>query len=276
MTQAKVAPPFDPESALPSLIKALRARGVLKKADLKALKVPTPDQDRVLGRLEGEGFEAVKGGVRVPLSLQIMTLVQERGVLGWPLGKQVKGATPRECKAAVMDLAREGSVHLLVRGKVEAIAGRDTPALGRDEMRALGQLVVSVQKAMRAKPLPHTLLREDVRELLLDLVQPPHREAAAQVRPGESSLVERLVRETLRLRVPESGLCPVPELVLACLPDHSLTRIHEALFQAVRERRIELRPEAGMDRLGELELALCPAGLQETRLSWARILEPAP
>jgi len=45
---------------------------------------------------------------------------------------------------------------------------------------------------------------------------------------------------------------------------------HAALREAIRTGTIELRPESGMNRLSVLELALCPEGWQETRLSWTR------
>jgi hypothetical protein len=117
-----------------------------------------------------------------------------------------------------------------------------------------------------------------VRELLLDLVKVSPKAAApgASIPDPSTGLADRLVIEAHRLLRPDMGLCFVPELVVACLWEHSLARIHEALSLAVREHRIELRPEAGMNRLSALELALCPEGLWETRLSWARPLESKP
>jgi hypothetical protein len=218
--------------------------------------------------------------VRVPLQLQLETLLNVRTVIVGPLGKHLKGGSPKEYKELLTELARDGRIHLLIRGKVEAITGGDTPVLSREEMRGLGQLIGSVQKALKGKPVPRTLLREDVRELLLDLVKPSPEPAAVTANiPGPqplSHLVDRLASEAHRLLKTDMGLCFVPDLVLACLPEHSLLRIHEALSLAVRERRIELRPESGMNRLSPLELALCPEGLQGTRLSWARPLEPRP
>jgi hypothetical protein len=42
------------------------------------------------------------------------------------------------------------------------------------------------------------------------------------------------------------------------------------LMRAARSELIELRPEGGLGRLSEEELALCPPGPAGTRLSWAR------
>jgi hypothetical protein len=265
---------FDPEAVVPDLVKAAAARGLLRKADLKAFQVPVPWRQKVLDRLQAEGLEPVKGGVRVPLRAQILELVRERKVVTWPPRGLVRGGTARECRAALLDLARAGQVRLLVRGRAEAVAAPAVAVLEREELRALKQLLPSVQKALRGKPLERTLLRGDVQELLMDLVRPPAPVAAIQ--PPAGALADRLVREAARLRDPQSGLCPVPALVLTCLGEHTLTAVHEALFQGVRSRRLELRPESGMARLHPAELALCPVGLQNCRLSWARLLPTAP
>jgi len=268
MAKPKAAPPFDLERSLVALVEAIRARGFLKTAELKKFMVPPERQGEVLERLAAEGFEPMASGVRVPLRLQLETLLQQRGVLAWPPGKLLKGGSPKEYKALVLDLARAGELHLLVRGRAEAVAGREAAVLDREEMQTLRPLALAVQKALKARPLPRTLLRADLREVLLDLLQPGE--------APEPALVERLVRECAGRLEADRPLCFVPDLVLECLQDHSLARIHAALFQAVRQGRLELRPESGVHRLSGLELALCPPGLQGTRLSWARPLEPRP
>ena len=272
MAKPKPAPPFDLEHSIAALVEAIPARGFLKTTELKKFMVPPEHQGAVLERLAAEGFEPMTGGVRVPLRRQLETLLQARGVLAWPPGRLLKGGTPKEYKALATDLARAGSLHLLVRGKAEAVAGPEVEVLSREEMQTLRPLALEVQKALKAKPLPRTLLRADLRELLLDLLQPA--EAGAGAPPPD--LADRLVQECLGRLDPELRLCFVPGLVMACLPDHSLTRIHAALVQAARQGRLELRPESGVHRLSELELALCPPGLQGTRLSWVRPLEPRP
>lgn len=277
MPKPKDTPVFDLDAAMPALVSVLQTRRMLKKSELKAFQVPTGLHQQVLDRLVGTGFEGIKNGVRVPLRLQLITLLQERMLVSGALGKHLKGGSPKEYKVLLNDLAKEGSIHLLVRGKVEAVTGEETPVLSREAMRALGQLAVSVQKALRGKPMPRTLLEEDVRELLLDLVRPSGSSVVVATEspdpPLLPGLVDLLVIEAHRLLKPDMGLCFVPDLVLSQLPKYSLSRIQAALVLAVRERRIELRPEAGMNRLSPLELALCPEGLQETRLSWARPLE---
>ncbi len=277
MPKPKLSPVFDLDAAMPAMVSALQTRWILKKSELKAFKVPAGLQEQVLDQLVVKGFEAIKGGVRMSLQLQLEALLHERTVLSGSLGKHLKGGSPKEYKALLNDLAKEGSIHLLVRGKAEAVTGGATPVLSQEEMRALGQLAVSIQKALKGKPMPRTLLQEDIRELLLDLVKPTATVVAGAAEgpdpPLLPGLVDRLVSAAQRFLKPNLGLCFVPDLVLALLPEQSLSRIHAALLQAVRERRIELRPEAGMNRLSPLELALCPEGLQATRLSWARPLE---
>jgi hypothetical protein len=140
--------------------------------------------------------------------------------------------------------------------------------MNRDEMRVLGQLAQTVLKALKGRPLQRTLLREDLQELLMDLVSPD--------RPVSRALPDRLVQDAARLRRLDTGLCFVPELVLASLAEHSLAEVHEALVQGVQDGRLELRPESGMNRLTALESALCPEGWQGTRLSWARSLVTTP
>ena len=285
MRKSKIVPCFELEAALPALVTALRTRLVLKQAQLKTLKVPAPFLEPVLARLVQEGFEPIVGGVRVPLSSQLEALLASRTVISGPLGKLLKGGSPKEYKELVLAQARAGGLRLLVRGKAEAIAGRQAKVLAPEAMRALGAFALSVQKALRSKPLPRALLQEDVQELLLDLVQSgparpesaPGAEPVAQSgQPEREELVELLVAQAGRLLQPELQLCFVPDLVLALLPDHGLARVHEALAQAVRRGRLELRPESGMNRLSQVELALCPPGLQGSRLSWVRPLEPRP
>ena len=273
MPKPKDTVAFDMEAAIPAMVATLRMRLVLKKSDLKVFQVPAAVQEQVLSRLAQEGFETIKNGVRVPLRLQLETLLQERNVLEGPIGRYLKGGTPKLYRELLNDLAREGSIHLLIRGKAEAVTGRNTPVLGREELRALGQLATSVQKAQKSRPMARTLLREDVLGAFSDLGVPPP-DAGNTRRPSDTSgLMGHLLEESRRLLKPDVGLCFVPELVMSCLQDHSLRSVHEGLWQAVRDRRLELRPESGMNRLSALELSLCPEGLQGSRLSWARPLE---
>jgi hypothetical protein len=137
MTKPKEPPTFDLDGALPTLVSALQTRRVLKKTQLKGFKVPASLQEQVLARLGDSGYEAIKGGVRVPLRVQLENLLTERTVLSGPLGKQLHGATAAECKALLADLARTGRIQLLIRGKVEAITAGEAQVLSREEMRAL-------------------------------------------------------------------------------------------------------------------------------------------
>jgi hypothetical protein len=62
----------------------------------------------------------------------------------------------------------------------------------------------------------------------------------------------------------------VPAIVRRLSAAMPLPDALELLMRAARRELIELRPEGGLGRLSEEELALCPPGPAGTRLSWAR------
>jgi hypothetical protein len=69
-----------------------------------------------------------------------------------------------------------------------------------------------------------------------------------------------------------TGLSFVPRVMQQLIPHMQAAVAHQVLLTAARDERIELRPEGGLARLTEEELALCPPGPGGTRLSWARRL----
>ena len=89
---------------------------------------------------------------------------------------------------------------------------------------------------------------------------------------GKKRSLEDLVVARLSKHVqPSVGLSYVPDTVRA-LSKHGISAVQAAILDAARAGRIELRPEGGLNRLSREDLALCPSGLQDTKLSWARIL----
>ncbi len=96
----------------------------------------------------------------------------------------------------------------------------------------------------------------------------------SEVERGRGGIPDAMiVAETRRLGRPNlGGLCFVPDLVMTLLQHANLPEVHAALIASVRAGTLELRPESGVHRLSGLELALCPRGIQETWLSWARCL----
>jgi len=258
----------DLEARLPELREAALGRGVLRARDLAG--IPAAWRAQAFDALARGGLERLKTGVRMPLSRQLATLLRERGPLPVAqLARALHGASAREAKAAATSAAREGAAVLAVRGRVAVLLPAGAPALPRGELAALQRACTDLAGRCRQalKLAPATLLRDDVRALLLDFVAAA---AAAPRSPPPADVVA-----VLRHHVREStGLAFVPDLVRA-LSHRGVDAVHAALVEAARTGRIELQPESGMGRLNAEELDLCPPGPQGTRLSWARILEGA-
>ena len=128
-----------------------------------------------------------------------------------------------------------------------------------------GGVARRLEDQARREDLP---MWEVVARLIGDGTPAPAKLRAAA--PGRSGITQALLAtEIQRLTRPTLGLCFVPDLVMALLQHGSLPQVHAALLEA-NGRTLELRPESGLNRLSALELALCPQGLQETRLSWTR------
>jgi hypothetical protein len=69
------------------------------------------------------------------------------------------------------------------------------------------------------------------------------------------------------------GLAFVPRVIGNLAPELSAESVREALLEAARAGRIELRPEGGLARLSAAELEVCPKGAMGAALAWARSLE---
>jgi hypothetical protein len=120
---------------------------------------------------------------------------------------------------------------------------------------------VGARSARALRKSQRTLLVDDVRKELLDLVAPQRQAVDADL----------VVSELTRHIRPAVGLSFVPDAVRA-LAAHGVAAVQTALIDAARAGRIELQPESGLNRLSQAELDLCPPGPQGTRLSWARLL----
>ncbi|OQA38220.1 MAG: hypothetical protein BWY56_00276 [Acidobacteria bacterium ADurb.Bin340] len=274
MARAKQLPPFDFEATVAKLVAELKQSWLLKQTKLKPLGVPASAQEAILERLQREGFEPIKGGLRMPLAQQWNALLDGQEVLGGPLAKKFKGATAKEVKALLENQLKGKQVYRVLRGKVEAYTRHGDRVLTPQELRVLATLTQTLQKAARAKPVPMTLLREDLRELLLDLLAP----GEPQGTPAQETadLEDRVVEACRRMTRPDMGLCFIPDLVRALLDQAPLAAIYGALRKALHQERIELRPESGLNRLTSEELQLCPEGPMGTRYSWARLREARP
>ncbi|HEY6912657.1 MAG TPA: hypothetical protein VI356_24960 [Myxococcales bacterium] len=247
----------------PRLREQLVQQGLLRATELTRAGVPRAQHAEAIARLRAAGFEALKSGVRVPLRRQIEKLLGERQLIPLAqLSRALKGTTQKEARAEAENAVREGAARIAIRGKIEVLAALPVKTLSREQLSALANAGALGARALR-KP-PRTLLLDDVREQLFDLVGPQQQALDADL----------LVSELTRHVRPAVGLSFVPDAVRA-LAAHGIAAVQTALIDAARAGRIELQPESGLNRLSQAELELCPPGPQGTRLSWARLLERA-
>ena len=259
---------IDLDAALPAVRDLLNRDKAVNAAALTRAGVPRAQQGDLLSRLDSEGFERTKGGVRVPLRRQLLAVLEERQTIPLAqLAKLVRGAPQKEAKAAAAALVSEGAARAVLRGKIEAIASTGVPTVSREQLaslaRACKQLGALAAKALKRSEM--TLLQEDVREQLLEFVPAP------RARPPGPSLAEAVLTELGRHVRGSVGLSFVPDAVRA-LSSHGVPAVHAVLLDAARSGAIELQPDSGLDRLSAEEVELCPPGPQGTRLSWARLL----
>jgi hypothetical protein len=235
-------------------------QGLLRTAELTKAGIPKAQHPDAIARMRAAGFEQVKAGVRVPLRRQMETLLAERQLVPLAqLGKALKGTTQKEAKAEAEGMVREGAARIVIRGRIEVLAAASLKTVSREQLAALADVGARSAKALRK--LQRTLLLDDLRQQLLDLLAPPRQALDADL----------VVSELMRHVRPAVGLSFVPDAVRA-LAAHGIPAVQTALIDAARTGRIELQPEAGLNRLSQAELDLCPPGPQGTRLSWARLL----
>jgi hypothetical protein len=224
----RTAPTLDLESVLPTLREALRRRRVLKASELGKLGVPAAQRSELLARLVSEGAEATKSGVRLPLRQQLVEAVEARGMLPLAtLARLLAGATQAEAKAMAETLVREGACQLVVRGKAEVLAVAGARVLDPTELRSLARttkaLAAQADKALKGRALGKTLLRDDVREALLEFVatrsEPGERAVGRSDSRGLAGRVVAAVATGLRV---DLGLCYVPDVVRALLDRKSV------------------------------------------------------
>lgn len=267
--KTKVPEP-DTESLLPQARNRLQAQGVLKIKDLKALGATSSiRQTELIAILARVGFEPIKGGIRLNLRSQIQAVIRERSYVNpKELGQLVQGATQTEVKALGAQMVKEGGLRWALRGKVEYLCDASVDLLEVAELRKLKAMGEVAGKLLKAAQ-PKSLLRSDVREELLDVLE--HQRAKTT---PKRDLHTQMLEEIRRLSPKHRGLCFVPDLVRALGKDWSLAEIHASLLQAAKNRQIELQMDAGVNLLKEEEQALCPKETYYGRpLSWARILE---
>jgi len=151
--------------------------------------------------------------------------------------------------------------------------------LGTTEQRALLEPVTELATLLKAagRKKGATLLASDVNSLLsrIAALAAPAPKGAASPR-SSTGIAENGLGQVLAAldatREERTGLSFVPRVVQQLIPHMHAAVAHQMLLTAARDELIELRPEGGLGRLTEEELALCPPGPGGTRLSWARRL----
>jgi hypothetical protein len=275
LSKPRAAKTVDLALMVPRVAERLRSDRFLNAASLAKAGIPKAQQGEAIASLLQQGFErSGKAGVRVALRDQLRELLAARGSVPLKgLFRATAGAPQKEAKLAAEALVKDGAAVLVIRGKVEALVATSTQVLSRTELQALLNACKQLQKQTGAAlrgATPKTLLRDDVRALLLDLVS--HRSTPERQPPLADAVLQQL-KQAVRASV---GLAFVPDAVRALTAAHDLKSVQDALLDAARAGRIELQPESGVGRLSAEELALCPPGPEGTRLSWARFLFETP
>jgi hypothetical protein len=277
-TKGRAAP--DAKQLLDAARAVLQREGVVKMTALG----PAATRAALAAELAKEGYEATKSVVRRPLGDQLAAALADGAFV--PLkavASVVSGATAAEAKRAATALVAKGGAKLVLRGTAEVLVPAMAPVLSREQLARFGRLAKVVAKAAASKS-GASVLQVDMVEALGEVVPgitvsgrgaervERRPEGAAPPRDGSGKLTHLLstLEET---RDPQTGLSFVPAIVARLEPEIGAEAVRALLVSAATNGVIELRPEGGIGRLSEQELAVCPPGPQGTRLSWARRLE---
>jgi hypothetical protein len=211
----------------------------------------------------------------------------------------VRGASRAELAHAVDAQVARGELRRILRGRLEYVVGARHAVLGERRLEALRGTFSDLAKMLDAasKKKNVGLLASDIEQMLSaaqrvleeDSAPRPVEEAAADeavtapapavapreavaapaAAPSNDPLVV-LLAALDAARDAGSGMSFVPAIVRGLSAAMPVSEALELLMRAARRELIELRPEGGLGRLSNEELALCPAGPAGTRLSWAR------
>jgi len=259
----------------------LLAEGAVKLSSLQ----PKSARESLQARLVAEGFEASTSWLRRPLAEQLNeVLAQGATVAKKSLASAVRGASSAELNQALVEAERAGRLRRVLRGKLEAFTGADTPVLAAEQISGLRKLLSGLEKALgqAARKKGMTLLSSDVAETieevrrLLSPAQRQHADSPSEAATEPAQDVASLLAALDATRDERTGLSFVPKLVTRLLPAMPLAVAQSVLLAAARRELIELRPEGGLNRLAPEELELCPPGPGGTRLSWARRMDSQP
>jgi hypothetical protein len=233
---------------------------------------PKSVRDAVIAALAAQGFEQTKSSLRVPLLAQLQSALEHGAMISLSaLPAHVRGATKAELKSAVESAVRDGAVHRVLRGRAESVVAVGAPVLPPETMDVLstqlGELAKVLEKAHKTRDL--SLLTADVREALEKALSALP--VAAKKKPAATAL-DRVLQTVDSVRDSKTGLSFIPQVLTELAKTMDAKVATDALLEAAASDLLELRPEGGLARLSQVELALCPPGPQGTRLSWARRL----
>jgi hypothetical protein len=268
--KAKPAPAPNLAALTKEAEEALSEQGLLKLTSIK----PPAIREAVVATLVKQGFELTKTHLRIPLAEQLRSALAHGATISISgLPAHVRGATKTELKAAVERAVRDGIVHRVLRGQAESVVAAGAAVLSPeliDRLSArLDHLFKALTKARKGAGL--TLLALDVTEALNAaqdvLPKPPNKKSDSAF-----TAIDRVLQTVDAVRDSQTGLSFVPQVVTQLAKTMDAKAATQALLEAAENDLLELRPEGGLARLTQAELALCPPGPQGTRLSWARRL----
>jgi len=267
MRRTKAAPdPGEIERALASVRRIIASEGSLARSKLSKLGLPKGSQAEAIEQLEREGVEVMPKLLRVPLETQLDAALRDGAVLSLrSIHNAVSGGNKREVAAAARALVRADRALLVMRGKELVLSAPRSDVLTDKDLAQLERTVSALGKTVKdARKNKATLLQADVRDALAPFTLSPRpRMQTADV------LVEA------RKHALAGGLVFVPALVRALGGNSARAAVHDALRDAANRGLVELRPESGLGRLSEEDLAFCIPGPQGSHLSWARPIEEA-
>lgn len=279
----------------------LRQRLLRERAvKLSALK-PASLRDEIVERLVAAGFELGAAFVRQPLAKQLHdALSREEAIAVSELGERVQGASRSELARAIDGCVASGELRRILRGRTEYVVGARHAVLGERRLAALRDTFSDLAKMLDTvgKKKNVGLLASDIEQMLsaaqrvlaedpaptaeadpddaLTTPAPAVSARAVTTAPMEtppmpsSDPLDELLAALDAVRDVRNGMSFVPAVVQQLSASMSVPAAIELLLRAARRELIELRPEGGLGRLSEEELALCPPGPSGTRLSWTR------
>lgn len=246
----------------------LAEHGVVKLTSV----APKAAREAVISALVARGFEPTKNSLRVPLLSQLKDAVAHGAMIALSaLPAHVRGATKAELKSAADTAIREGIVVRVLRGRAESVVAVGAPVLSAETLGSLATQLATITKALHKaqKTRALTLLAADVREALEKALQAM---PVAEKKQSAASPLHRVLQTVDSMRDSKTGLSFIPHVLTELAKTMDPKAATDALLAAAASDLLELRPEGGLARLSQTELALCPPGPQGTRLSWARRL----